>query len=159
MIFSGKVNQTGTALELEDRFKEWALKHKGVRIVIEPFVPESRKQRKFYHGAVIPLWVYLDGRDYKDPEKLDQYHEVAKREFNGEVIKIGKKVERVGKSTKGVLNKGFLEKVIDYLIESYAIDPSKILNPEEYKRFRDMIYMDGAFEDYIDYLKAKSYLK
>jgi hypothetical protein len=50
---------------------------------LTPMLPESKKQRRFYHGAVIPLWAYLDGKDYRDHQILADLHELAKLEFNG----------------------------------------------------------------------------
>ncbi len=137
--------------------KEFIKENAGrrLRMVIEEMTPESRNQRKFYHGAVIPLWAYLDGKDYKDGLVLDQLHEIAKREFNGEVIMVAGKAQLVGKSTKGLLAKGFLERVIDYLVENYGIDPAKVLNVDLYKKFRDEIYGFSQYDTFIDFMVAQ----
>jgi hypothetical protein len=134
-------------------------KNQGRKIAIQDRVPESRKQRAFYEGAVIPMWAFLNGYDFKDGDVLGFLREEAKREFNGEiVIRDGKKVKR-GKSTVGLLGEndqqssGFLERVIGYLEENYGIDRNKVLNPEHYKDFKDRIYMEGKYDTYIDYLK------
>jgi len=52
-----------------------------------------------------------------------------------------------------------MEGPIDFLVAQYGIDPSAVLNPEEYKRYRDMAMMDGRFETYIDYLVDKDPLR
>ncbi len=138
--------------------RERVLKHcsynVGRRFILSDFLPESRHQRKFFHGAVIALWVYLDGHDYKDSKFLNQYFEHAKLEFNPEMILINKKPTKVGGSTKGKLNDGIIEKTIDYLEENYAIKREEVLDPAKYKDWRDRISMNRDEEDYIDYLKA-----
>ena len=87
---------------------------------------ESSKQRGFLEGAVIPLWIYLDGNDYKDTIKQKQYHEYMKEEFNPEMVKISGKMVKVGASTKGQLSGeyGIVNKVIDR--QNGSIKPNKI---------------------------------
>lgn len=125
---------------------------KKVRIVAEELTPESKNQRRFYHGAVLTLWAYLDGNDYKNPKVLEHYHEFAKKEFNPEILIINGKKERFGKSTKGELNHGYVEKVIENLVDQYGIDPAKVLNVELYKKFRDQINIMGDYDTFIDYM-------
>jgi hypothetical protein len=122
---------------------------------ISRLLPESRKQRGFYEGAVLKLWCYFDGHDYTSSKILRQYHENANREFNGEDVVISGKSRRVGKSSKGKLNgeSGMIEKVIAYLEENYAIKRQEVLDPEHYKDFRDRIYASGKYDTFIDYLK------
>lgn len=137
-------------------FRDFIKLQKGerIRLILEEYLPESRHQRAFYHGAVLTLWAYLDGKDYKDARTLEIMHEIAKTEFNPEVFILNGKEHRVGKSSKGKLNEGYLETIIDYLQENYAIDPGKVLNVELYKRFRDQIYGLGRYDTFIDYLVA-----
>lgn len=144
--------------ENADRFSQFLKDNEGIRLEIKPLTPESNRQRGYYHGGVISMWVYLDGNDYKDSQKLNQYHEVAKRKFNGDVIFVHGKLERVGQSTKGQLTR-IIDEVIDYLEENYGIDRSKVLDPEHYKDFIDRVYMHGEFDTYIDYLKSLNRLK
>jgi hypothetical protein len=139
-------------------------KNEGRVIAIQDRVPESKKQRDFYHGAILPMWAYLNGWNYRDGDTIGYLHEDAKREFNGEiVIRDGKKVRR-GKSTKGLLgendqqNSGYIERIISYLEENYAIDRNKVLNCEHYKKFRDEIYSAGEYDSYIEYLKSLHFL-
>lgn len=142
--------------------REQVLKHcyhnVGRRFTLEDFLPESTKQRKFYHGAVLTLWAYLDGKNYKDPSILDSYHELAKIEFNAEIIITKDKSVKVGQSTKGKLNDGFIEKVIDNLVDNYGIDREKCLDPKKYKYFKDKIFMDGKYDTFIDYLIDLKYI-
>jgi hypothetical protein len=149
---------TGDSLNLGQRntaiFLDFVKKNPNVPWRLAPVLPESGKQRRFYHGAIIPLWAFLDGKDYKDKQVLADLHEVAKLEFNGELITVGGVVRKVGRSTVGKLNEGFLERVISYLEENYAIDPGQCLNPTEYKKFVNEIYMHGKYDTYIDYLVA-----
>lgn len=130
-----------------------------MRLIVEKETPESRNQRKMYHGAYLVLWAYLDGKDYKDHQVLEDLHEVAKLEFNPMVIVIAGKDRKIGKSTKGKLSQGFMERLLDYLVENYAIDPAKVLNPEHYKDFRDRIWpFTTKYDTYIDYLKDLKFL-
>lgn len=126
----------------------------GAKYVVERETPESSRQRRFYHGAVIPLWAYLDGNDYTDSAVLEKYHQYAKEEFNGEVIVMDGKTQRIGKSTRGSLNSGFLERLIRHLEEQYQVDRTQCLNHKDYKYYRDVLLMDSEYPTYIDYLVA-----
>lgn len=138
--------------------REKVLKHckfnVGRRFILSDFLPESRHQRKFFHGAVIALWVYLDGHDYKDAVLLNQYFEHAKREFNPVMVVINNKPTVVGGSTKGKLNEGIIEKTIDYLVENYAVNRIEVLDPKKYEDWRDRVSINRSEIDYIDYLSA-----
>lgn len=161
MEFVARITRDG-GLEFGERnrviFKRYLAEHPGMVLKISPVLPESGKQRRFYHGAIIPLWAYLDGKDYRDHQVLADLHELAKLEFNGEVITVGGELKKVGRSTSGKLRDGFLERVIAYLQEQYGIDPSVVLNPAEYKRFNDEIFMHGKHDTYMDYLKETGIL-
>lgn len=130
---------------------------KRIRLILEKMTPESREQRGFLHGGVYSLWAYLDGNDYKDPEVVRQYHEYAKLEFNPQIVVINGKAQKVGKSTKGDLT-NFIEKVTDWLIENYGIDPSKVLNPDDYKHWRDAVFPYGGPDTYIEHLQLQKKL-
>jgi hypothetical protein len=140
-------------------------KNQGRKIAIQDRAPESRQQRAYYHGAVLSLWAYLNGMDYRDGDVMGFLHEHAKKEFNGEIVTIdGKQVLR-GKSTVGLLsendqaNSGYIDRVVSYLEENYGIDRNKLLNPEHYKQWRDEIYSFGEHDSYIEYLQAIGLLK
>lgn len=126
----------------------------GKRFTLSDHMPESYSQRKFYHGAVLPLWIYLDGKDYKDSNLRDSYHELAKIEFNAEMVVTKGRTVKIGKSTKHKLNEGFLEKVIENLEDQYGVKREECLDPKDYKHFKDKIFMESEFDDYIDYLKS-----
>lgn len=126
----------------------------GKRFILSDLLPESQHQRKFFEGAVIRMWVYLDGKDWKDNAICKEYHEFAKLEFNPKKVVINKKLVTIGGSTKGKLQREEIcDKVIDYLEENYGIDRALVLNPKEYKEWRDKLrsFSDVPF-DYIDYL-------
>lgn len=138
-------------------FRQDLKENPSARYEVERTTSESRNQRKFYHGAVLTLWAYLDGKDYKDSAVIDNMHDVAKREFNGEDFIVKGKIHRVGKSTKGELNE-FVERVVDYLEGNYGIDRAKVLDTKLYKKFRDEIYMHGGFDTFIDYMLSLNLL-
>lgn len=125
--------------------------NEGARYRIERETPESKDQRGFLHGAVYPLWAYLDGNNFKDNEVINHYHHKAKIEFNGGMLIRNGKPELYGKSTKGVLN-NFTNKVVDYLEEHYAVDREEVLDTKAYKHWRDAIYPAGGPETYIEYM-------
>jgi len=132
---------------------DWLKRYTGQRFWLDLQLPkESPQQRRFYFGAVLRLWAYLDGKDYKSSQVIEEYHEWAKIEFNGGSKTINGKTHRIGLSTKGKLNKGYIDRIIDYLEENYSIDRFQVLDPKLYKYFRDVVYMNGEFETFIDYL-------
>jgi hypothetical protein len=133
-------------------FKEEIKENPNAKWTLTRITPESDKLRGFYHGAIIPLWAYLNNLDHTDSNVLDFLHHEAKKEFNGEVVMIDNKPTKFGKSTKGKLNSGYIERIIEYLEENYAIDRLQVLDSEHYKDFRDRVYSSGEFDTYIDYL-------
>jgi hypothetical protein len=122
-----------------------------IRIELSPQTPESRKQRAFYHGAVIPLIAYFqEGMDYRNYEDLAQLHEWLKIELNGEFIEIKGKAIKVGKSTtKGELP-AYVERVIEWMTEQGY--PVQLLNPAEYKYWDTKVFPYGGPETYLGYL-------
>lgn len=125
---------------------------KRVRLVLEKVQPESRSLRGFLHGAIYPLWAHLDGKDYRNSTVLATLHEVAKEEFNPEWITISGTLRKVGKSSKGKELQGFVNRVIDFLVEQYGIDPSEVLSPDVYKDWAARIYPFGGPDNFISYL-------
>lgn len=147
---------TGTGFDFGDskeKFLAFAKKNAGIRVHIEPVLPESRSQRKFLFGACYQLWAFLDGKDYKDSDVIEDIHNASKLEFNGHFIVLKGKTYRIGKSTKGHLQE-YINKVVDFLEEQYGVDRTKVLNPEHYRDFVDRIYSDGQFDTYIQYLQS-----
>lgn len=133
----------------------------GKRFILMDLEPESKDQRGFFEGAVIPLWVYLDGYNHRDTVKVRQYHEHAKTEFNPEYLMICGKRVKEGASTKGKLKgeNGVINKVIDFLEEQYGIDRVEVLDPKKYKHWKDAIYPYGGPDNYIDYLVETKKIK
>lgn len=135
------------------RFLDWTKKNVGQRVGISLLLPESIKQRGFFESAVCPLVAfYQEGLNHLDPEDVKTVREMLKVEFNGVFVSIGNRSTKIGGSTKGELNQGFLDRVIDWMEEQYGIDRSIVLNPATYKDWRDRIFPEGGPDDYIDYL-------
>jgi hypothetical protein len=116
-------------------------------------LPESRAMRKFYQGAVLHLWAYLDGKNHKDWRVVKQYEKLAKIEYAGEIFITHGRTYKMPGSTRGKLDE-ITEKVICMLEEEYGIERMKVLDPEHYKDFRDRIYPAGEYDTYIEYLIA-----
>ena len=139
---------------LRNKYADDLAKNPGARYKIERITPESRKQRGFFEGAVVPLVTYFQDRmDYKKSDDNRVVREWLKLEFNGDLKSINGKTHRIAKSTKGELNNGILDKIIDWVEENYGIDRMEVLNPDRYQRWIDEIFSftDGP-DHYIDYL-------
>lgn len=133
------------------RFADFLKANPGVRLRIEAITPESRKQRKFFEGAVVPFVAFFqENLDHKDSDDLQKVRDWLKIEFNGAFITLGGKAVKVPKSTKGELNRGFIERILDWCGEQGY--PTELLNPEEYRKWKDKIFPYGGPDDYIDYL-------
>ncbi len=133
------------------RLADFLKANKGTRIRIDPYTPESSKQRKFFEGALVPFVTFFqENLDHHDSSDLDRVRDWLKIEFNGQYITLGGKAVRVPKSTKGELNRGLLERILDWCGEQGY--PIEFLNPEEYKDWRDRIRPTEGPMDYIDYL-------
>lgn len=133
------------------RFADWVRRNVGARIKLEPLTPESSQQRKFFEGALVPfIAFYQENISWEDPDDLKMVREWLKIEFNGKFITMGGRSVKVAKSTKGALNRGFLERVLDWAGEQgYQIE---LLSTEEYKRWRDTVFPHGGPKTYIGYL-------
>jgi hypothetical protein len=153
--FQGKWKEGGMDFgDNRDKILHHAKFHKGERFIVEDLIPESRKQRRFYEGAVLPMWAFLDGNDHKDSNTVEQYHKYSNEEFNPEFKLIDGKSRNVGASSKGKLSgeNGIINKVIDHLEEHYGINREEVLLPAQYKNWKDTIYPYGGPDNYIDYL-------
>ena len=137
---------------LREKFAKFVKNHEGKRLFITPTFKESDNQRGFFEGAVVPLVAYLNDKDYTSSDECRNIREWLKIEFNGGFTVINGKSHKIGKSTRGKLNEGFLERVIDWLEENYGIDRTQVLNTKEYKTWKDEIYPFGGPDTYIDYL-------
>lgn len=160
--FYGKYTKDGFDFgEIKPKVIHHAKHNIGKRFILEDLEPESKKQRGFFEGAVIPMWVYLDGNDHRSSIRQKQYHELAKEEFNPEIIIYLGKQKKVAGSTKGKLNgeNGMINKVIDFLEEQYAIKREEVLLPSKYKHWKDTIYPYKCADNYVDYLVETKQLK
>ena len=132
-------------------------KGKRVRLEVDTIAGESRKQRAFYHGAIIPLVAYfqenMNHRDYND---LETVHDWLKLELNGEFVEIRGKSLKVGKTTRTGLS-GFIERVIEWMSEQGY--PVELLNPAEYKKWSDEVFPFEGADNYLDYLSETGKLK
>lgn len=133
------------------RFADFLRENPGVRLRIEAITPESRKQRAFFEGAVLPFITFFqENLDHKDADDLQKVRDWLKIEFNGAFITMGGKAIRVPKSTKGELNRGLMERILDWAGEQGY--PTELLMPEDFKKWRDKVRPYEGPEDYIDYL-------
>ena len=152
MKFQVKLHTSGIDFgEKRNDYKKFVAENEGIRAEIIPTLPESKNQRRYFEGAVIPMWTFLDGLDYKDHSINKDTRDIAHQEFLGELKYRNDKPYRVGTTSKGKL-KEITESTILFLEEQYGIDRMKVLNPDDYDKFIDEVYMDGHFETYIDYL-------
>lgn len=133
------------------RLADFLKANPGVRLRIEAVTPESRKQRAWFEAALVPFVTYFqDNLDYNDSDDLQKVRDWLKIEFNGAFITIGGKAIKVPKSTKGELNRGFIERIIDWCGEQGM--PIELTLPAEYKKWHDEIKSYGGPETYLDYL-------
>ncbi len=145
---------------MREKFVKFVKFHEGKRVFITPTFKESDKQRGYYEGAIVPLVTFFqEGMDYRNADDLRNIRETLKIEFNGALVPFNGKVHKIGKSTKGKLNDGFIEAIIDWLEENYGIDRTKVLDPKDYKFWRDEVYPFGGPDTYIDYLVEINKLK
>jgi hypothetical protein len=134
-------------------FRDDLRKNPNARYHISRLTPESKDQRGFFEGAVVPMVTFFqENMDHMDSADLAKMRHWLKVEFNGEIMVVAGKANKVPKSTKGKLNKGFIDRVIDWLEAQYAIDRIEVLNPKDYKNWRDTIFPSGGPDNYIDYL-------
>jgi len=160
-MFKGRFTDNG-GLSFSDFTKEklkfFMRKNPGMPFELTPILPESRKQRNWFEGTICPLIAfYQEDMDHRDWRDCRNVHEWLKSEFNSEMVNVGGKINKVAQSTKGQLNKGFIERVMDWLIENYS-PPQEALDTKKYEYWRDAIYGDGGSETYIDYLIEKKIL-
>lgn len=124
----------------------------GMPFELLPVMPESNKQRRFFEGAICPLVVfYQEGMDHHNNKDIEKVRDWLKMEFNAELVEIGGKIHKIAKSTKNRLNQGFLDRVMDYIMDNYN-PPNEAVDPNKYKYWKDVVFPYGGPENYIDYL-------
>lgn len=141
-------------------FLDFLSENEDMRLEIRALLPESQKMRGYFEGAIVPFITFfqegLNHRDYKD---LKNVREWLKIEFNGDFLAVGGKTHKITKSTKTNL-KEFIEKLMDWMGEQGY--PIELLNPEDYKKWRDEIFPSGEITDpdnYIDFLVSINKIK
>lgn len=134
-------------------------KNPNMPFELKPIFPESKDQRGWFEGGLVPLIAYFqEGMDHHNNEDLRKVREWLKIEFNGDLVVLGGKSVKVGKTTKRKLNQGFLERVTDWLIENYS-PPVEAMDPVKYQDWKDRIYPQGGPDNYLDYLEKIGLLK
>ncbi len=123
-----------------------------IQITLEKKKKESRNQRKFYHAAVLSVWCYLDDKDWKDKEVLDDQHEVAKLMFNSKLVVSSGQTHKIAKTSTGGALGELTEQIIDFLEEQYGIKRQDCLDSEQYLYWKDVIFPSGDCDWYIQYL-------
>lgn len=150
-----QINEEGTGFDFGDnaeKFKAWAKKNPKMRMHIEALLPESKKQRRFYEGAVVPLVTFFqEGFDHKLSEDNEKMHNWLNQEFNPAFFVLNGATIKIAGSSKGKLAET-TNKVIDWLEENYGIDRMKVLNPKDYLHWRDTIFPYGGPDNYVDFL-------
>lgn len=133
------------------RFADHLKKHPGTRYKIEPFTPESREQRGFFEGGLIPFIAYFqENIDYNDSDQLRRVRDWLMLEFNASFLTMGGKAIKVAKSSKGQLSRGLMERIMDWCGENGM--PIELLNPNDYKDWRDRVRPSAGPGTYLDYL-------
>lgn len=136
--------------EARHNFLEHTQKHPDGIYAIELW--ETLKQRRWFEGALVAMvCFYQEGMDHHSSEDLAKVRDWLKIEFNGAIVEVAGKAHKVGASTKGELNSGFTERVIDWMADQgYKVE---YLNPDIYKDWRDRIrVLEDGPDNFIDYL-------
>lgn len=155
-MFKGRFSKDGKGFVFSDFFrgklKHYMRHNPNQPFTIEPILAESGKQRGWFEGGLCPLVAfYQEGLDHHDPKDVAKAREWLKVEFNSEIVALGGIAHKVAKSTKNELNSGFLERVVEYIVENFA-PPDEALDPKKYKHWHDAVFPYGGPDNYIDYL-------
>lgn len=130
-------------------------------IVISSLLPESRQQRRYLEGGLIPLFVFFQGNDYTDLSVIASARADILKEVLGvkHTNAITGEVEKIAQSSKGREN---LNKVCEWLLDYLVVNfdcPHEATDHELYKKWRDSVYPYGGPDDYITYLLELNILK
>jgi hypothetical protein len=161
--FKGRFNEDGTGFDFgsytKRSLKDYMKKNPNMPFELVPLLPESKDQRGFFEGAICPLVAFYQERmNHHDSKDVKKVREWLKIEFNGEMVEISGKVNKIAASTKNKLNQGFLERVEGYLIDNYA-PPKEVFDTKKYDHWKDTIFPYGGPDNYLDYLIEVGILK
>lgn len=165
MIFTARANREGR-LHMTDYskalLKKFASENPGMPFEIKPRLPESSKQRGYFEGCLIPLYMYFqENLDHHDSSQHETAREQVKNAFNADLSlnPITHSLEKIARSTKGRETlKRVSEELQEWLVDNYAPD-ADVMNPEHYKIWRDTVFPYGGPDNYIDYCAMKGLLK
>lgn len=162
-MFKGRFTKDGKGFVFSDFFKSklfaYMRNNPSLPFELNPILPESKEQRGWFEGALVPLVAfYQEGMDHRDSKDLKQVREWLKIEFNGELVVVGGISHKVAQSTKRKLNLGFLERIVEWLTENYT-PPQEALDPKKYDDWHDRIFPQGGPDNYLDYLVKIGMLK
>lgn len=162
-MFKGRFTKDGKGLKFSDFYRNklsyYMRQNPGQPFELKPILIESKKQRGWFEAGLCPLVAfYHEGLDHREPKDIKKVREWLKMELNSEIVGLFGKAHRIAKSTKNELNSGFLERVVDYLIENFA-PPAEALDPKRYKHWHDTVFPYGGPDNYIDYLVKINILK
>ena len=155
---------SGQGLNLGHRntaiFLDFVKKNPGLPWKLEALITESKKQRGFFEGALVPLVAfYQEGMSHQKTEDLHRVREWLKLEFTSEGVMVGGKLQRVAKSSKGSHALRLLvERTVEWLEENYQ-PPVEALDGKSFKHWRDTVFPYGGPADYISYLCEVGILK
>ena len=92
---------------------------------------------------------YQKGMDHWNTDDLRRVREWLKIEFNSSAMVVNGQVNQVAGPTKGgPARHAFLERVVAWLLENYALPP-EALDPGAYAVWRDTVFPDGGPKCYI----------
>lgn len=162
-MFKGRFTKDGKGFKFSDWYKsklvDYMRHNPNQPFTLTPILMESSKQRGWFEGGLCPLVAfYHEGLDHRDSKDVKKVREWLKMELNSEIVGLFGKTHRIAKSTKNELNSGFLERVVEYLVENYA-PPDQAMDPKSYKHWHDAVFPYGGPDNYIDYLVSINILK
>lgn len=124
-------------ISLPRSFHEWARKHDGARVVVQPATPPSRSLRGYFEGALVPAFcAWHEQLDPHNPKHRQWVREWLKVRFLGRPYRDPLTGETVivppSLSTLTAEEyRAFVESITDY----YAHNGIPVPNPELFKRW------------------------
>jgi hypothetical protein len=163
MEFHATGNDDGTLTlgRHKEAFKQLLRENGPVEVYITVELRESNKMRRWFEGGLVPLIAfYQEGMNHRDADDRRKVREWLKAEFNGEIVEVNGKAQRIAQSTKGRATfYPFVERVQDWLIENYN-PPVEAVDPKQWKLWKAKVFpIPGTPDNYIDYLVSLNKLK